>query len=176
MENKDLQWALEHSRNNGYYPEVFTEETGLDFKIPNHPEFFMMPVEYGKGRIVKICISSYIGYCGGAKHFYASIKANGVHICRKNDEGGVVWCGGAICKEYKEMPKSQTDVASGLWSIDILREITQEDINNDPIRWEGYNVGDMTNAFNDEATCIEYAKEVVKHRFVGNWVVKVELL
>lgn len=50
--------------------------------------------------------------------------------------------------------------------IDVCRDVTEEDIRKDPYRWEGYDVGDPTNAF-DSLEDIDAAIEVVKTWFPG---------
>lgn len=50
--------------------------------------------------------------------------------------------------------------------IDICRDVTEEDIRKYPYRWDGYHVGDPTNAF-DSLEDIDKAIEVVKTWFPG---------
>lgn len=43
----------------------------------------------------------------------------------------------------------------------------------DGSRWNGYKVGDNTNAFYSPEDVIAIAKEVCKARFLGNWKLKI---
>ena len=167
----ELEWALAHSWNHGSYPDVFTENTGMDFSIPGRPEYF---VEKCPNRKIKIEITSFRFICGGAMHYYASIKADGVHICRKDEAGRTVWCMGFLGEEHKKMTREQKDAASFIWNIDVEREVTREEIEKDPERWRGYHVGSLTNAFLSREEAIETAKRIIKARFQGDWKIEIE--
>lgn len=51
--------------------------------------------------------------------------------------------------------------------------ILYEEIEKDSSRWNGYKVGDKTNAFYSPEDVIAIAKEVCKARFLGNWKLKI---
>lgn len=57
--------------------------------------------------------------------------------------------------------------------LDVVRRVSEEDINGNPDRWEGYEVGDLTNAFNSLED-IEVAIEVAKTWFPGYTFVREE--
>lgn len=50
--------------------------------------------------------------------------------------------------------------------IEVCRDVTEKDKHKDPYRWDGYDVGDPTNAF-DSLEDIDKAIEVVKTWFPG---------
>lgn len=175
MENKKLEYAIKHSRNytfgKGNFPDVIPLDFGLDFHLETRPDLYTEIVTHSKTgkRTVTLELNSYEGYCAGAVHWYGTLKAEGVHIIENRNIDGQIqkmWLGGYICEEYKKL-KNQAFYES-YYNFEILREVTQSDIDKDPQRWEGYHPGDMTNAFNDSKEIIKMAKKIVAVRF-PNW-------
>lgn len=175
---KEIEWAMEHCQSFNKYPDVFPEDYGMDFHLDSNPELYTKKLMYGsdKRRCI-IEITSFAGICFGAVHYYAKIKADGVHICRDDvDKDGnktTVYIGGYICKEFKELPRDKQAEYSSFYDIEITRPVTQDDIDSDKIRWEGYEVGYKTNAFYTKEDAIETAKRVAKARFPKGWIIKV---
>lgn len=64
-------------------------------------------------------------------------------------------------------------LAAGFYRIELVRPVTSEEIEKDSSRWNGYKVGDKTNAFYSPEDVIAIAKEVCKARFLGNWKLKI---
>lgn len=89
---------------------------------------------YTKGkRNVEFCITSFIGYCGGAQHYYCSIS---IYVGNRNGNKTVAGYLGGI-----EVPNEfQSFKAS------IVRPLTKEEL-SDEKRWELYEEGDMVDAF-----------------------------
>lgn len=56
------------------------------------------------------------------------------------------------------------------------KTFTREEIEKDKSRWNGYEVGDYTNAFHSPEDIIALAKEICKVRFLGNWKLKIVYL
>lgn len=89
---------------------------------------------YTKGkRDVEFCITSFIGYCGGAQHYYCSIS---IFVENRNGNKTVAgYLGGIeVPNEFKSFKAS------------IVRPITKEEL-SDTKRWELYEEGDMVEAF-----------------------------
>ena len=168
--SEELEWAVNHSYDRGNYPDVFTDDTGMDFSIPNHPEFFVKPKENKK---IKIRITSFQGISPGAIHYYAEIVADGIYLC-KEENGIISSVSGYICEEYKQMPKEKKDPISSLYFIEAERDVTQEMIDDDPDRWHGYRAGYKTNAFNTIKEAEEIATRIAKARFQGAWTIEIE--
>ena len=171
--NIELEWAKEHSSDQGKYPDVFSNETGFDLVIPGHSEFY---IKKRNERLIKIRISSFIGICAEAVHYYANIEADGVYICKIDENGKERCIGGNICKEYDNLPNEVKDTASWFYKIEVVKILTQEMIDNDPERWRGYRPGWKVNAFNSPEEAIETAKRVAKARFDGDWTIQVDEL
>lgn len=106
--------------------------------------------EYTKGkRDVEFYITSYIGYCGGAEHYYCSIS---IPVNNRNGNttiGG--YCGGIeIPNEYQSFKAS------------IVRPLSKEEA-ADTERWEWYKEGDMVEAFcsiEELNKCIETIRQI----------------
>lgn len=107
---------------------------------------------YTKGkRDVEFCITSYIGYCGGAEHYYCSISISVENRSGNTTIGG--YCGGIeIPNEYQGFKAS------------IVRPLTQKEKDEQPDRWDyWYQVGDKVDAFcslDELDKCIEMIRQI----------------
>ena len=89
---------------------------------------------YTKGkRNVEFNITSYIGYCGGAQHYYCSISIYVGNINGNKSVSGSLR-GIEIPNEFKSFKAS------------IVRPLSKEEV-ADTKRWEWYEEGDMVDAF-----------------------------
>ena len=168
--NNEISWALEHSRDNGKYPNIFSNDYGMDLNIEG---YF---VEKKKNRKVAIEISSYRGICSEAVHYYAKIKADGVYVCSMkmlNGEKRKVVHGGYLGEEFEKLPKEKKDSYNSIYEIEVVRKVTKEEIENNPDRWNGYREGWMTDAFESKEELIEIANRIVKARFDTEWKVEI---
>ena len=169
----NLNEAKDYSMDNGRYPVFFSTQVGLDFKLKSNPEYYP---KCNNPRRVVIRVSSFIGICGGARHYYATIEADGISICYdKQTESGIkTWTvSGYLGEEFKKLPSHIRDLYSSKYIIDVCRRVTTSDIQKDPHRWEGYEVGDKTSAFDTRSSAISKAKAIVKARFSTGWQVEV---
>lgn len=105
---------------------------------------------YTKGkRNVEFCITSFIGYCGGAQHYYCSIN---IFVENRNGNKTVSgYLGGIkVPNEYKSFNAS------------IVRPLSKEEV-ADTKRWEFYEEGDMVDAFcslDELNECIETIRQI----------------
>ena len=108
-------------------------------------------------REVKLEITSFRGIAWDAVHYYGTLKVYGPHIRKKGVSGS--FCGylGEDTQLFKD-----NDIVIELW-----RYVTEEEHKNDPHRYDE----DMkvTNGWYDKASIKEFAKEVFKERFKGDW-------
>lgn len=168
----DLQFALLHSLDQGSYPAVFPLDYGMDFDNQDDPEYKVSA--YNNPRRVTISITSFIGSCAWAKHYYADIEADGVKLCKveQMDDGRerTLWKRVSVPygASYEEKAKY-----GPCYKISACREVTAQMIYDDPSTWEGYDAGDFTNRFYSEHDALEMAKKIVNERFPG-WDVKIE--
>ena len=177
-ENNELQWALDHSLNTDCYPDVFDKNIGMDFHLNDHPNCYpqIASYSYNEERTVHIEITSYRGMCFDAIHYYATIKADGVKLCEDIEENGkksTIIHGGYLGEEYNNLPREKRGIWTSRYEIEGEITLTQEEIYKDPKRWEYYDVGDKTNAFESKSELIETAKKVAKIRF-PEWNVEIE--
>ena len=77
------------------------------------------------------------------------------------------------CAERLSTLRKKNPLAGILYSIELVRPVTQKEIDEDKRRWEGYEPGWATNAFYSPEDVIALAKEVCKARFLGNWKLKI---
>lgn len=161
-EEKSNEWIKNHCRDYGDYPMVIGTEIPKDFNIPNHPEYFLKDAWKKE---VLIEITSYRGISIGAAHYYATIKVNQPDICSKGDNGNTLVHGGYICDEWSKIPKNITDNIGGMWTVEALRQVTEEEIKKDPQRWEGYRPDEYVSSFETKENAIKIAKKIAKLRF-----------
>ena len=99
-------------------------------------------------RDVEFHITSYIGYCGGAEHYYCSISIPVVNRSGNKIVGG--YLGGIkIPNEYQGFKAS------------IVRPLSKEEVGTE--RWEWYEKGDMVDAFcslKELNECIETIRQI----------------
>lgn len=89
---------------------------------------------YTKGkRDVEFYITSYIGYCGGAEHYYCSIS---IPVENRNGNTTIGGYNGGI-----EIPNEYQS-----FKASIVRPLTKEEA-ADTERWKWYKEGDMVEAF-----------------------------
>ena len=163
-----IQRALLFSTDNGHYPNIFDLNIGNDFKLETKPEY---QFEIRQPRTVVIIIDSFIGYCGGAKHYYARIEADGIDIIEivTDNEGKQhkYHVCGYICEEFKKMPREKRDLWESKYRIEIDTIVTESMKKDDSITWEGYDIGDKTNRFTNKQDAIDTSKMVASVRFPG---------
>ena len=135
--NNDIQYARDHSLEMGEYPDVFDKDFVSDFHLETKPDWFC---KIDEPRKVKIKITSFIGCCAEAVHYYATLDADGIHICSKDvDSNGnerVLCHGGYLGEEYKNLPRATQDKWSSHYTIEIAQGVTQDMIDKDPRRWD----------------------------------------
>lgn len=159
-------------RNN--YPAFFKIDVGRNFHLETKPDYYC---EINDFRNVKIEITSFRGVSCGAQHYYAKIIADGIKIFsyEKGTGGKVrkVYHGGYVCDEYSKLLKNNP-----LWDlfyeIEVCRPLTQQEIDEDPERWEYYDAGQLTNAFYTKEEAIKQAKDIIKARFDVDWIIKID--
>lgn len=177
--DEDLKYALDHSLDMGPFPDVFPEDYGMDFHLDEHPDWFPKKRIRSdkKERSCTISITSYSGYCAGAIHYYATIKADGISICSiSKDENGkehTTSHGGYLGKEFEQLPREKKAEYNGVYEIDVNRFVTKKEIEEDPKRWEHYEEGDKTNAFSTKKEAKDTALKVAKARFPKGWKIEV---
>jgi len=159
----------------GDLPEFFDINIGKDFHLETRPEYFC---EIKQPRTIRIEITSYRGVACGAMHYYARLIADGIYIYsyEKGSGGKVskVSHGGYVCEEFSKLPRDKKAIWSLCYEIEVMRILTQEEIDADPVRWEYYDAGYPTNAFYTKEEAIARAKEIIKARFDVDWVVKID--
>lgn len=171
-----LRYAMEHSMNEKAYPNVFSPDLNPDdFLLENNPNWrltrcgkFVGREEDGVTPILQprivLEITSFMGICAGAMHYYGKIKADGWHFTE-----GSTGHYGYLGKCFNSWPREKQALCSSKYNIEIVKPLTEEDIKNNPDRYEGYCPGWPTNAFEDKDEIIKIAKKIVAARFPEGW-------
>nr|DAY69972.1 MAG TPA: hypothetical protein [Caudoviricetes sp.] len=171
MDLLTLQEAVDLSYDRGRYPDFFPVNIGDDFKLASRPELF---VQIPNPRKVRIEISSFRGASCGAVHYYADIIADGInrrYYEEYNGEKRLFGAYGYLGEELDNLPREKRDIWGGNYHIGVAREVTQDEIKRNPQRWEHYDPGDHTNAFNTAEEAEATALAIVYARFSEEWKV-----
>ena len=106
-------------------------------------------------RNIKIVMSTFSGYCAGAKHYYCDIKFEGPTL--KDEKDGFTYSVGK--------PREDVGDIFGFHKIELYRRLTKNDLADKNIDWDYYDVGCMTHRWNDAKNAIACAKKVIALRF-----------
>lgn len=160
--------AVDLSLDYGNLPDVIPVDYGLDLVLKTKPNYI---VSTNNPRKVRIEISSYSGIAAGAIHYYAAIEADGITISEVEEDRTIIH-GGYICDEYVQICQKNIGKYDEVYKIEVMRKLTKEEIDDDPIRWEHYKPGDNTNAFYTKKEALEQAVEIAKLRFGKGWILE----
>ena len=146
MNDKEIQDCC-YDRND--YPFIINDDYLEHIKGKKY-----YSVKGERPRIVTLEITSFIGMCGGAMHYYGKLTTSGVHVKEfggdpRYDHGGYLGCDGELFK----ITDIQIELAYKTpYECMFDRLSTQT-----TTRWE------------PKSALIKFAKEVFKARFKGDW-------
>lgn len=158
----EISEAIKHCYDRREYPEVFSDTDGFDISIPG---FITKCPELP--RTIKLEVTTFCGISWDAIHYYGNIYVEGIIFSKENDPNTITICKKTFDKE-KENP-----LAGDSYHIELVRPVTIEEIESNQARWDGYEIGMNTNAFNSPEEVIALAKEICKARLKGNWILKI---
>ncbi len=157
--------------DNHSYPASIGADMGLDLKLGDRPDYFVkLPRTPGR---VRIRISSFRGVSPGAVHYYATIIGDGVQLCSEQGNGRIRIHGGAISEEWVNIHSKDPRYVPEI-RMEVVRPLTQKEIDDDLQRWEHYDEGDMVMAFYTPDEALKAAMDIVAARFTGEWEKVVE--
>lgn len=165
-----LKEAVDLSLECGNFPDVIPVDFGLDLVLKTKPEY---TISANNPRKIRIQISTYRGISAGAIHYYACIKADGIIISEQKENKTTIH-GGYICEEYAKICQKNRGKYNSEYTIEVLRNLSKEEVEDDPIRWENYRPGDKTNAFYTKIEALEQAIKIAKLRFGKGWVLDLD--
>lgn len=174
-----LEEILNRSESDRYgynYPDVFTDDCGLDIrwdprKLYATPSWGHTPNNAIRRATVKI--SSFRGVSMGAIHYYATINVQGVWMVYEDEPN--------MSTMDMECEK-QFPLSASLYCLRLTRPITEEEIALDNelgdylSRFKYQKAGDLTQCWESQEEILEFAKEVFRLRFKGEWEFYIEWL
>lgn len=114
----------------------------------------------GKRR-VEIEIRSFRGICGGAIHYYATLRIYVDNVCGDSSVSGYL--------EGIEIPNEYQDIKG-----EFVKPLTQKEKDENPNRWDiSYQVGDLVNAFESLEEIENLIKELKKKFSSKEWKVEI---
>lgn len=111
-------------------------------------------------RIVNIEIRSFVGLCGDAIHYYATLCIDVNNVCDNSSVSG--YLGGIeIPNEYQTI------------KVEFVRPLTQKEKDKQPDRWYWCQVGDLVNAFESLQEIESLIKNLKKKFSSKEWKVEI---
>lgn len=153
-----LEQAINQSQSEKYnYPDIFTDNCGLDIVLPNKELHAVKSWGYNKSnekRRATIEVTTFRGVSFNAIHYYGKISIQGVNMERDGNTG------------HSTMIFDDTiPLAHYSYELVLKRPLSQKEIDEEPVRWGNYyEAGDMTNCFETIEEVISLAKEVFRLR------------
>lgn len=162
---------LERSESERYedkYPNIFQDDCGLDIEWEPRNLRAIPSWGYRKSNMVRratVIISSFRGVSIGAIHYYATIDVQGVNMVYKDNPS---------CSTMDFECQRQYPLSAYIYRLRLLRPLTEKEILEDREferygRFYGFKPGDLSQSWQSEEEIVEFAKEVFKARFQGQW-------
>lgn len=156
--------------NHFYDIEIFPlkDDRGINIPFTDEGEDYIILGNFDSKnpeyRCATFSTHSYQG--AGGIHFYGSIK-----VSTDIKQAGTNYYVYKSWKDFK-MPEESKDIR-----IDILRPLTQKEIDDEPYRWEKqwYKEGMLVNAFYREDEIVQIVKDHINELFKGKWILNMDL-
>lgn len=163
-----LEQVIKQSQGEKYvYPDIFTDNCGLDIILPNDKLHAVKSWGYTKGnskRRATLDITTFRGVSFNAIHYYGKINIQGVNMEVDGKPG-----------HSRMIFDDNLPLAHYIYCLELTRPLTKEEISEAPERWgDYYQEGDLTNCFETIEDVVALAKEVFRLRFTGDWEFYVE--
>lgn len=158
----ELDKILELCRDRDNYPPIFKDTDGTDAVLPKF--ITRTPwIEHNRARKITLEITSFAGTSINAIHYYGNLSIEGIDFSRE-DTPEYTTC----CRETRQIGK-ENPLAAYQYKIEMVRPLTQKEIDEDPYRWEWMEEGSLTNSYESPEEVKEVAIRICKARFEGNW-------
>lgn len=142
---------------------VIPQNIGEGFQFNLHGKIYTTTGSYTKNekRLAYIKISSFVGLCGDAIHYYATLYIKVNNVCDNSSVSGYL---GGI-----EIPNEYQTIKG-----EFVRPLTQKEIDEQPRRWDfTYQVGDLVNAFESIEEIESLIKKLKKKFASKEWKVEI---
>jgi len=134
---------------------IFDASAGVGTKWKYNNKVYTAKFSDGKRtREVTLKIRSWRGISPGAIHYYAKMWAH-----------DLIFSDG----EKSELSSTAQPALTKGFDIEIRRPLTQKEMDDEPDRWEFYDVGDYITGFEDKEELIAAANKIFKEKFKGKW-------
>lgn len=157
-----IEEAVSRSKNN-MFPDIIDSKSGLyevaELNVVGIPTWDRKKTNKKRKAILKI--TTHRGISTTAIHFYGKIIVDGVYQATL---GNIEKVTNISQEDIKKHPFLSYD-----YIFEIKKPITKYDIETNPTRYYAYKPGMLTNGFDDIEELINYAKEIFKLRFTGDW-------
>lgn len=151
------------------FPNVFTDDCGLDCKWSDPPLHAVPSWGHRPGnmrRRATVEITTFRGISWDAIHYYGTIYVQGVNMEYDNKPD---------CFTMSSVWEDIIPLSKYRYSLTLTRPISQEEIDADEAsvdnvkRFSFQQVGDLTTCWKSVEDIVEFAKEVFRLRFQGDW-------
>ena len=162
------EYVLSHIRQiggdiiNAEFPLSKTYGEGFSFEY-NGKKYITRGITKKGKRVCTFFISTFVGLCGGARHYYCRMSA----IMQNGDETDITH---SICGY---MGGVEIPLQNRTLEWEICHILTEEDIKKDPCRYEYCKPGDTTNAFEDKNEIYQIIEQFKKAFVPGEWEIQI---
>lgn len=117
----DLNKAVEHCWDRRDYPEIISDDAGLDISIPR---FITRGPwrEHNRPRRITLNVTTYIGTSWNAVHYYGNLDIEGISFSQEDSpkHNDYVF-------RKPMMLKKKNPLAGGMYHIELVRPVTREE-------------------------------------------------
>jgi len=126
----DLNKAVEHCWDRRDYPEVISDDAGLDISIPR---FITRGPwrEHNRPRRITLNVTTYIGTSWNAVHYYGNLDIEGISFSQEDSPNTMTMCSETYDAEEKNPLAGGVD--NWTWYDEALTEYNEDDLDDDTL-------------------------------------------
>lgn len=110
----DLNKAVEHCWDRRDYPEIISDDAGLDISIPRFITRGPWK-EHNRPRRITLNVTTYIGTSWNAVHYYGNLDIEGISFSQEDSPNTMTMCSETYDAEEKN------PLAGGMYHIELVR-------------------------------------------------------
>lgn len=126
----DLNKAVEHCWDRRDYPEIISDDAGLDISIPR---FITRGPwrEHNRPRRITLNVTTYIGTSWNAVHYYGNLDIEGISFSQEDSPNTMTMCSETYDAEEKNPLAGGVD--NWTWYDEALTEYNEDDLDDDTL-------------------------------------------
>lgn len=126
----DLNKAVEHCWDRRDYPEIISDDAGLDISIPRFITRGPWK-EHNRPRRITLNVTTYIGTSWNAVHYYGNLDIEGISFSQEDSPNTMTMCSETYDAEEKNPLAGGVD--NWTWYDEALTEYNEDDLDDDTL-------------------------------------------